>query len=138
MKRKNRRSRGRQRQIRNKLIDLVINLLAKKNKEAIKNSMLWSMNTWGGSCCQECGITVPSPAVLDRGIICYENGARLVYYSSNCRYMSNCKAGNDWQGLESAGIGIPKKDWKLLLFRDIDNKVVRELLDEHKRSKEIC
>lgn len=99
--------------------------------------MLWSMNTWGGRCCQDCGITVPSPAVLNRGIIYYDNGTKLIYYCNNCRYMSNCKAGNNWQGLKSAGLGIPKKDWKLLLFRDLNKKVIRSLLNEHRRSKEL-
>lgn len=137
MKRQRRRQRKHYRLARNKLVDLVIDLLAKKNKKDIKNSILWSMNTWGGNCCQDCGITVPSPAVLDRGSIYYENGTRLIYYCSNCKYLSNCKAGNNWSGLELTGVGIPKQDWKLLLFRDLDKKFIKELLDGHRGSKEV-
>lgn len=41
--------------------------LDKKTLAAIDKSMLWSMNTWGGDRCSECGLVVPPRCQSDLG-----------------------------------------------------------------------
>lgn len=60
--------------------------------QRISQSMLWSMSTWGGSRCPDCGLKVPARFLtnLSGRIKLGENVGWITAYGSACHRVNNC------------------------------------------------
>jgi hypothetical protein len=135
MKRRKRRQRGKDRSKKWQLVNLVISKIGEKVSESIRKSFMWSVDTWGGTRCNECGLELPSKALLDRGVLYILDPntkaivCRTTIYSSPCSYVNNCGGYSTWDGMSFRGAkAVMKRDWKLILFRNLLPKVVDEIL----------
>lgn len=133
--RRQRRQRGRDRSRKWGLVNLVIDKLEQELSISINNSFMWSANTWGGSRCHECGLEVPSKALFDRGVTYLLNPqtkevvSRATSYLTPCLYVSNCGGFSTWDQCSFPGAKAKmKKDWKLILFRNLKEETRRQLL----------
>ena len=82
-------------------VKAVLRALDKKAEEVIRGRMLWSMATWGGRKCPDCGLRVRPHWLIEKdycGPLTIDNKVvgRIDAFGAPCEYVKNCQGPKDW------------------------------------------